>query len=576
MLSDHRYDCIWLNGAQGLLQEKKIFKARHNTRLKLLRRTLRANENLAEHVRELQVPEFQVISNSPQELELYLDAVASLVMCCPNLERLVGLYSTYTHDFSRIFQALSTRKNLKTHSWIIGPSFTQQQILKRSESPTSPPLTPLRLHPAQVDNFLLFHQNWDYLNTLLLHSTAAYTDIQPSAIIPHLPSLQHLHISCFTNFTASDLLSLPPLKSLTLSSLPCVDSDSISRYSALQSAVTLESLSLIDLSLTYLPVISRLFAHLVHLRRFTLRQLHHLILPSNDTIVLQPYLASSTLEFLHWEILLPLPNTLAATEKTAPEILASSIKINGFPSLRRIRVPVDEGGVIQAVCKPRATTLLPADGYKCFTPRSARKPNVHSRLGSSCSLDGALIDTDAKPSSYTRSLRAARLEAQERIESAREAPKFEILVEDFSGPLLFRSQISSLTSPLEDTEIIPPSKRRGNFRSRTKVGGYIGTVGSLIEYHLEPDVEGSDEALASIADLDILEPVCPSDGKSRPGLPRGRRIFGRRGSSVEVLRRDDLRTCSGDWNWENLNGKKWWVHAERSREPALDLKKLLF
>src|SRR5437762_1912411 len=118
-----RYGQVWIVGSDSGLHTKKKFKMKYGCRLKLLRRTLRENPSLAVFVRELKVPDLLgSLSIESEDRRKYLDVVASIVMCCPSLERLVGFYPTYSHEFDRLRHALSTRTKLQEHVWIIGDS----------------------------------------------------------------------------------------------------------------------------------------------------------------------------------------------------------------------------------------------------------------------------------------------------------------------------------------------------------------------------------------------------------------------------------------------------------------------
>lgn len=110
------YERIYLVGSDSPAHIKK-YKMKYGVRLKLLRRTLRDRRVLANYVRELKLPRLAFEPGKGQNL---VDMVAAVVMACPNLERLVGFYQTYGHEFDRLTYALSARRRLKEHVWIIG------------------------------------------------------------------------------------------------------------------------------------------------------------------------------------------------------------------------------------------------------------------------------------------------------------------------------------------------------------------------------------------------------------------------------------------------------------------------
>lgn len=361
-------------------------------RLKLLRRTLRERRALAQLVHELKVPNLQTdMATFNKET---IDLVASIVMACPNLEKLIGFYPTFNHEFDRLTHALSTRRKLKEHVWIIGEN---DAITQRSMKQLPPGL----IDAEQVDRFLHYHSSWPSLTTLILHSLdqgVLEHDIFIE-IFQHLPSLQNLCISSFDidDFNDLTLEHLPALQSLRLESLPGITDRALSRFASAPAAQNLQRLSLIHLPIKSLLTISRLLAHLTQVNRFTFIQESSPTLPA-DELIFQPIVASPALTFLHWDILSP--------EGTASSDLAASIQAKGFPSLRTIRAPSDHTGQLQALCKPRPQIVLPSDKYN----------TTHKK---------ALA---ANPSA--RTLYAARQAAQARIDDARNIVQFKVIVEE--------------------------------------------------------------------------------------------------------------------------------------------------
>ena len=193
---------------QDSKEHTKKYKMKTGIRLKLLRRTLRERSYLAQHVRELKVPRLHMEGDlSSKEMN---SIVASLVMACPNLERLVGFYPVYAHDFDRLTHALSTRKKLKEQVWLIGENAA---ITQRSQKQLAPGL----MDPEQKDCFVHFHDAWTSLTTLFLHSPGfgilekdIFVNIrsdgdprrvQGPGILHRLPALRHL---CISNFDMDD------------------------------------------------------------------------------------------------------------------------------------------------------------------------------------------------------------------------------------------------------------------------------------------------------------------------------------------------------------------------------------
>lgn len=557
MLTSCRYENIQLIGCDSVIHTKKKFKMKFGTRLTLLRRTIREQPDLADCVKSLKVPSMPEAAKSKKEGDDYLDLVASVIMSCPNLERLPGFYPAYKHGFSRFFHAISTRTKLLEQVWVIDPSPFQRQhryTLSEDSQNLYPALAPGPLLPEQCVEFLGHHSNWDNLQTLFLCCNPGATLDSPllTDVFMSLPSLQNLNVSSLPApaFTDDTLLSLPPLKSLRLDSVPGISADGLSTYASLPTSNTLTNLSLISIPVLSLPALARLFSRLSCLTSFTISQAPAPRLPYGEEIFMHPYLASSTLETLHWEITNPL-------SEQATDILSKSIQFNGFPSLKTLRTPADYTGSFQALCKPRDKIELPSDRYR----------NIHQQLQSSQSLPilptssptkGSFFsssnnsqasisvppspafvtsptksfsshdekDDEAHSSSGGRSLAQARRQAQLRIESADKHPQFHIIVWD------------------EDNQFV----------ERFEVGGFIGQVESKISYSLKPDIDGMDEAIVR---MNVL-----FDG------------------GEEIILRDG---CTGNWNLDvdkssagakgrNLGKEGWW-HTERGRWREIGLEK---
>ena len=146
--------------------------------------------------------------------------------------------------------------------------------------------------------------------------------------------------------------------------------------------------------------------------------------------------------------------------------------------------------------------------------------------------------------SPSRDLSRARIAAQERIERARSVPKFMVLVEDYSGG------------------------SKGNLRARFGLGGYMGTVGSTIEYMLSADAKDeSNGGLVGIAELKIVQNVGKTE-KEKEGVEGKAKGKGKA--------KEEARGCDGSWNREHRKGRKWFGHAERERENGESGFELLF
>lgn len=480
-----RYARIYVVGhdSKDLLKRARL---KTGLRLRQLRRTLRSRAFLAQHVVELKVPQLQS-DHEPMSSD-WVNLVASVVMACPNLERLMGCYPTYGHKYDRLVYALSTRRQLKQHLWLIGENST---IALRSQKQLAPGLMDL----AQKDMFAGFHDMWSSLTTLLLHSPnqgilekdvfvklrdhADPRNIRGPGILQRLPSLQHLCISNFDmdDFDDGTLQHLPPLQSLRLQDLEGVTFWGLSEFSRKRNASGIRSLALVNMDVLYISAISKLLVRLKNLRRFTLVQDTSPDVPPGE-IVMQPIVASPLLEFLHWDILVP---------GSASETLVTAIREGGFPRLRTIRAPSDHYGLIQAICKPRA------------------------QIESASDWSAKGVAAGITPGG----LRAARRAAQQRLEDAWMTVQYKVVVQE-----------DAVVNEIFD------------------FNGFMGTVGSQIEYSLEPDVLGSDHALIDFEDIARSE----EQGVDGP-----------------------ITGCDGSWNSEHPAGTRWWSHRERPRWRKLDL-----
>ncbi|KAJ9137860.1 hypothetical protein NKR23_g8828 [Pleurostoma richardsiae] len=571
------YEDIQIVGPDSAHQRKK-YKAVSATRLVLLRRTLRGNPTLAAIPHSLKVPAVPVAGVSMEE---YQDLVATVVMSCPNLERLTGPHPNYGHTFSRLFHALSTRQRLKDMTWILDASPIQRQHRVGSSSgsqagmaaaPTNNVMIPRDLHPHQSDSFLDHHANWNYLSSLTIHCLPGAT-LSPASLLPtalsRLPSLQTLYLSHLpvNSFDDSSLLYLPPLKKLSIANCAGVSSSGLSSLATHSPAQSMQTLTLIHANLDSLPALARIFSNLPNLTTFSLVQSFAPILPDDTFIWLMPYLASGSLQKLHWDIL---DDTASGVASPADNILARSIAANGFPSLRALRTPNDPEGTFQSLCRPRERVDLPGDRYKggqlhhaSTTPGRPHtsaghahsnssvsgKSFGHSHRGSTAtatSLSSPISTTfgqDEKIDLFTlrdaSDLHWARLAAQDRLEAARRLPRFQVNVVDERG------------EPIE----------------KYGIAGFMGNVESKITYHLLPDAGAVDERGGLVGIDDLL-----GDGGEELYQPQQR--SGREGkASSKSKEKDPVKAregCTGRWNTyagqvlDKKDKERWW-HTERGR-----------
>lgn len=534
------FERIWLVG----MDSQKRFK-KSPSRLKLLRRTLESNEMLAGYVKDLKVPDMPDALATKLDQEKYLDLVASIVTTCPNLERLLGLYPAYNHDFSRLTHALSTRLFLMEHVWNIHPNPRRRSASIDSIHSGGNPHD--QLLPEQSASFLSHHYNWPNLTTLVIHcNPGGIVDPQLLSRIFNylpLPSLAHLALSEIPSLPSDLFESLPTLQSLHLSNLPALTSHLLSSFARSSGTQALTTLSLINTNVTSLPTLTRLLSSLTSLKRFTFIQDSAPTLPIGTSIFLHPYFASASLTHLTWDILVP---NMSDPIHDATRVLARAIHVGGFPALRVLRCPTDYEGQLQALCRPveRIPGLLFANSSGSGLWKGANGPTATlidmidvRRTDSGISVADSNSSSGTKytsqsynsnaPFGYSRSLRAARQSAQSRIETARSRPKFTVFAEDWSEGA---------------------SNRR--VTARFEIAGFMGTIGSKIDYVLDADIEGSDECGVQVADLLVKEQ-------------------GREGSKIQV--------CDGRWNaWDEWGdrAKKGWQHKERLKWKPVEIRRL--
>ncbi|OTB05562.1 hypothetical protein M426DRAFT_56871 [Hypoxylon sp. CI-4A] len=531
------YENIQLVGADSPVQKKR-YKLSFGSRLVLLRRTLRSKPEIAEMVLSFKPPAM------PQGIpaDLYQNLVASVIMACPNLERLVGFHQNHDYSFNRLFHALSTRRKLKEMHWNLEPSQFQRKrrmsnaaALLNSEKPNFQE-APGDLLPQQSDDFLELHTDWENLETLSIHCLPGST-ITPVSLIPdivsRLPALKNLHLSHlpFTAFNDANLLSLPSLHTLTLSHLPGVSSEGLSSFVRRPSSRTIRKLTLQHMDVDSLPALSQILSNLTSLESFALVQNSMPIMPANEMIWLFPYLASPSVRKLHWDI-----TSNQSHANIADSILARSITARGFPCLRIMRTPNDPEGIFQDLCKPMESIEMPNSETTPPPPRglihrvtSRPSPPATPTTPSTPKTPGGgkspmttglsfPMDDQLFPSKLSSHLAQARLAAQSRLEAARQTPRFTVNVSDDDGSLV----------------------------ESYGMAGFLGQTESKIRYRLAPDEGATDENGGLVDILDVL------------------------GDGGENLRVDGREGCTGRWNTFSGNvvdkkDRERWFHTERGR-----------
>jgi hypothetical protein len=454
---------------------------------------------LAQRVRELHLSDLQTLYQMATiEQEDIVSAIASLVMACPNLERLVGFHIPLTHSFDRLSHALSLRPRLKE-------KLLSESSADLSDEEDDDETSAYYLAACDpTERFIELNSEHPLLSTLLIHQEDRPQDSTAfnfRAIIGTLRQLSKLRKLAIcnlphTSFTNLTLSSLPPkLKSLRLENLPGVNDRGLQRFFSSQLMTTIETLVLLDLEISSLVTISHILSsHSTKLKAFTLAQYRAPGIPSQSSI---PDFVCPTLQYMHWELRsdagplpsLPLSTSLDVLEEPvlplkslepisclATYLLAQSIRENAFPSLQRIRVPHDPQGLIQALCRPLATALLPCDiailhsvigaskpyscgvsKDKCGPPRpdardAAMASPLTSRTDSAVTLCNSYAENELAPI-------RSRLAAQARILAARKKALMTVRVYDPAGAL----------------------------KTNRVVGGFIGQVNSQITYELRAD-----------------------------------------------------------------------------------------
>ncbi|KAI0861975.1 hypothetical protein F4860DRAFT_513403 [Xylaria cubensis] len=534
------YEDIQLVGADSPLQKKRL-KISYGSRLVLLRRTLRTNLGLAILVRSLKAP--AVPQGVPADL--YQNLVASVIMACPNFEKLVGPLQKYDFSFGRLFHALSTREQLREMHWTLEAPKTDRRrrpsnaVAMLNASNPNYQEAPADLLPEQSDEFRELCMNWMNLTTLSIHCLPGAT-LTPLSLLPDIlvdmSSLQSLHLSHLpsTAFNDANLLSLPALHTLTLSHLPGVSSKGLSSFARRPSSRSIRKLTLHHLDIDSLPTIAQILSNLISLETFVLVQTLTPILTEGEMIWLFPYLASTTVQKLHWDI-----PTFASTANLADSILAKSIASFGFPALRTLRTPADPEGIFQALCKPLEKVEIASDRYRGLiakagssrpksppatptTPRTPRTPGseaAKSPFGLDFPMDDQLF-----PSKVSSNLAHSRLEAQRRLEAARDEPRFTFNLVDEQGKVVETKQMA----------------------------GFMGETGSLINYCLTPDAGATDVNGGLIEISDLL------------------------GDGGENLKDGNREGCTGRWNTysgvvvDKKDRERWW-HTERGRFRSVEL-----
>ncbi|KAF2111691.1 hypothetical protein BDV96DRAFT_498801 [Lophiotrema nucula] len=489
-------------------------KIKGTGRLKLLRRTLRERQTLARYVKELRVPEFQSLHQDASiEREEIVNLIASIVMSCPNLERLVGFHVPYMYTFDRLSHALSTRKELKERVWLL----KENDIDSEDEDEE---LSNNYYHRANdpTECFLDLNSSHTSLTTLVLHQQQPLSSpLTFRAIIGalrQLPSLRSLSISNLPSATFPNLAlnALPPnLQHLRLENLPGINDKGLQRFASSHLTTSLKSLTLINLEISNLLTIAGFLSTRVEqLQRFSLSQHKTPRIPVNTSI---PILHSTTLEYVHWEIRSqaetpPMRNSAFASRNASspsfpfPEseptsclatcLLSVSIKNGLFPALRKIRAPHDPQGLLQSLCKPRATALLPSDTALLTSPPRSTTPSP-SRLSSFDPLSSYMfpeiageVKSHAGSSLDTRadSPMSAGFPSSTNSRTSSDASLSTAITPAYSRLAAQARILEARKQPFMTVKVTDP---KGEVRVSRPIFGFLGQLDSKIVYEVKPD-----------------------------------------------------------------------------------------
>lgn len=473
----HLYGEIWLPSSTTPGKRRYSLFSRAKSKLHLLLRTLSETPRLASLVQHLCIRsvlagELDEAAVSWKKSAASWGTIAGIIRRCPNLEDLGGYIPPLpTVAAAGLTTALAKCPQLRAHAW------TLRADRPKNDVPTSIPR-----------DFVNIHTGWLNLETLIIHSDGR----QPLgsgvllAVLERLPSLQHLMLSGLPSSDIHDatLTTLPRLKSLRLENLPGVTDQGIAQLAITRLIWSLQSLTLIDLNLTHFRTVQLLWDTLSTLRHFTFQQNTppHPPAARAGGATYTTASGSLTLQSLHWDVLLPSPATT---------LLAQSIAAGHFPRLQRIRAPCDPAGTLQALCRPIAMLQRSPKPTNLTTPTVSTLPDFS---GPGMGKNEAVL----------RDLRVSRLRAQQRVRSSRRQPSL------------------SITITAEDDEV-----------QRTHViGSYLGSMASRIEYDLEPDLEGSVQAVARFADV-----RAPPRSREEDGMvvDRGVGMGGERDVDLRIL-----------------------------------------
>ncbi|KAJ5085381.1 hypothetical protein N7532_010152 [Penicillium argentinense] len=626
------YTQIHIVGNDSPAQLKR-YRLKRGSRLKLLRRTLRERNMLANLVRELRVPQMDLLFTTTKQSaqwQEYRDLVASVVMVCPNLERLLGLSIPYHHEFDRLTYALSTRKRLKEHTWVLGEAAEVTELSPRGDS------CPGSLGPSQMFEFLDYHVSWSNLETLMLYGLNGNGALEPSIFLRMfdlLPSLRNLCITSFNEdaFADSTLLCLPPLDSLRLENLPGVTDAGIAQYAMRPESQSLKSFVMVEQNIESLLVISKVLASLRQLERFKFVQSEKCPTLEDEGMPQVPSLGRR-LSGPRYGTHSTRPPPFQQPPKhidTPNSHLAQSILAAGFPCLETIRAPndVQPPGALQAVCRPipKGQALLRPDRYSL--PRSshgsvsirplalpAGNNLTSSRIRAQTFIDMAAKDTETGMPVVIEDYSDEYVPDNALAGSFEEEPEPEI--DDYGIWAASERYKHAPPEPEGDAPKLVYRFRMPAFMGRSGVMDPV-TGASIPRFLLRPDISGQEteggligwkQLLASNQSLSYAAGMGVNcfDNKDKPTFNPpieeiaspsstttsrfGWGSLGGRSTGTPATPTTPITpmssapsaalpwekdTCTGSWN--HKTGRDWWFHMERDRpgnSELIDVKQL--
>ena len=382
---EHLYSDLWLPTSK-VPKKRRFALQTPRSKLQVLSETLKKSPWLATVVHRIRITselagELTAERVNESSENPVLQNLLDIIQLCPNVEHFSGYVPPIGPSTILLTEALSSRSQLKSHSWNLDP---RKAVL------------------PNLGRFIVNHDNWKQLETLTISANRG-VDLGHgaiSAVLARLPALKNLMISGMheKDFHDEALLNLPALKSLRLENLVGLTDHGVRQMAFTRLRLSLRSLTLVGLELVSLQTVQALLTHLVLLQRFAFVQETCPEPPADINLADNPLpLSSRSLKQLHWDCLLP---------GLATNIFAEAIATGKFPKLRMVKVPCDYEGAIQALCKPIRRERLTSAELEYLARQSGEK--------------------------HVRSLQLAQIEAQLRVRKSRQRSLEEPALQDGS------------------------------------------------------------------------------------------------------------------------------------------------